>query len=321
LHRQREFPSAGNGGGAFICSDPSQSEFLDLYEARRGSTGSPQGTITYSPLVIPSSSAPVEEQIQTAFNKLSLSPPVYNLVLQTYQLVRAATVLPLPAGQDLAWPADEGNQYIEAGCAAKGIMVFHDASNSMDQDTVSLLSLPNTEQAAAWVHETMYKFFRGTQNDTDSVRTRQIVGHLFANETSDQFLNALNGLNLYMGANYSGFQPDGLYITDSIYGNQWNLSISYKISLSTGQDLQCQSPEIDGTIDNVELPSALFSQNKFKLMFGGILNQIPMSPACKWNLVLTDMYGHSVTGVYDQTISYDMDFYSNQKISSPGNLQ
>jgi hypothetical protein len=310
---------SGHGGGAFICQDSSQSEFLDIYEARRGAFGTPAGTIQASPLSIQDSADPVETQIQSAFARLKLSPPVYNLVLQTYQQVRMAKIIPLPPGEELAWPSDEKNRYIKAGCEAVGIMVFYDAENAMDQDTASLQSMPNTEQAAAWVHETLYKFFRATQNDTDSVRTRQVVGHLFSNESSDQVLSALNGLNLYMGATYTGFQPDGLYITDSVYDSQWGLSISYKITSTGGQ---CPSiSEIDGTISNPELPSVLFGQNKFHLMLTGVLNQIPMTPACRWNVVLTDIYGHSVTGIYDQTVDYAMDFYSNQRISSPGNLQ
>ncbi len=166
----------GHGGGGFICPNASDSEFLDLYEARENG------------LNIPLSSEPVESQIQKALIKLKLAGID---IFKTYSSVKSAKIIPLPPNKELAWPSDALNKYAKAGCSAKGIMLYHDKKNkkdvdSIDQDTASLNSLPNTDQAAAWVHETVYKFLRSKFADKDSVRARTLVGHLFSNEDSMQ---------------------------------------------------------------------------------------------------------------------------------------
>src|SRR4051812_32385248 len=94
---------AGNGGGAFICPDPSQSEFLDLYEAREGG------------LLISPSSESLEDQIRSALSKLRLADKTFKDIFKTYEAVRAARIIPLPENKELAWPSDALNKYAKAG--------------------------------------------------------------------------------------------------------------------------------------------------------------------------------------------------------------
>ena len=70
---------AGNGGGAFICTDPTQSEFLDLAEART--------SLGLTPVT---SSAPVEDQIQAALKRLNPRSMLYGIIQNIYAQVRAA---------------------------------------------------------------------------------------------------------------------------------------------------------------------------------------------------------------------------------------
>jgi len=182
------------GGGAFICPDKSQSEFLDLFEAQI------PGLLTDSGLTIPSSDAPVDDQIKAAFDKLIPGSALYQVVMATYDKVKAAPVKVLPPHTGIAWPSDAHNEYQEEGCAPLGIIKFHDAYTDesgvqhkdwIAEDRTNLLAMPNQQQAAAMVHETIYKFLRENYGDSDSVRARAIVGHLFANETQPELTAAL----------------------------------------------------------------------------------------------------------------------------------
>ncbi len=178
---------AGHGGGAFICDDPTRSEFLDLYEARE------------SGLNILQSISSVEVQIQKALTKLKSVSKQFKDIDKTYAEVRAARRVPVPTGLDLAWPSDALNKYAKGGCKAKAIMIFHDKKNKHDVDTidfdsVSLKALPDVEQAAAWLHETIYKFLRKHNSERNSIRTRIIVGLLLSDISENQIASELNRL-------------------------------------------------------------------------------------------------------------------------------
>jgi hypothetical protein len=175
----------GGGGGAYICPDPTQSEFLDLYEARRDG------------FVILSKSTPVDEQIQDILSRLNPCGPALRLAM-IYELgrVQTASVRSRPSDQDIAWPSDEENKYGKKGCAGKGLIVFYDDTNSKDEDQQSLESMPNTEQAAAWVHEAVYKYLRDTQGDTDATRARKVVKQLFSEQSDSDRKSAISDLNI-----------------------------------------------------------------------------------------------------------------------------
>jgi len=182
------------GGGAFICPDKSQSQFLDLFEAQI------PGVVTTAGLSVPPSNAPVEQQVQAAFDRLGLGSPLRTLLMSVYADVKSAREQDMPAGDGIAWPADAHNEYQKNGCAPQGIILFHDDYGNAqlsDQDWISvdraaLLSLPNQQQAATWVHETVYKFFRAAQSDKDSIRSRAIVGLLFSNESQSDMIRDIN---------------------------------------------------------------------------------------------------------------------------------
>jgi hypothetical protein len=188
---------AGNGGGAFVCQDPSESEFLDLYEAREAG---------YK--IIPSTDS-VDDQIKAALSKLAAAR--FKKIFDLYEQVRAANIIPPPKGQELAWPSDALNTYAKESCPGKGIMLYHDSVNkhlpdTIEQDTPTLNSLPATQQAAAWVHETVYKYMRKHYGNTDSVKSQIWTGFAFSNETEDQALAAVVAVagNSPIGACWSG---------------------------------------------------------------------------------------------------------------------
>jgi hypothetical protein len=207
----------GHGGGAFICPDPSQSEFYDLWEAENPQFNKAD---TLPALNIARSNDPVETQVQNAFNRFKVSPFIYNAILSVYADVKNAKRIPLPAGVDLSWPVDENNQYIKSGCSAKAVILYHDdadtddtlpfdayglrhGNDSMDFDSNALSSLPPTDQAAAWVHETIYRFARETLFSKDSVSAQLAVGLLFSNQQDSYVIDQIHHLlHLNFSNNY-----------------------------------------------------------------------------------------------------------------------
>lgn len=175
----------GNGGGAFICPDSTQSLVLDLFEA-----GVPR-LVTKDGLTIPSSDAPVEDQIQNAFKRLGTDTWVYSEVSGLYALIKQVVQqVPVPRGS-IAWPADAVNPLIKPGCTPTGVILYRDSVSGalgievggdyMYVDRESLSALPNQQQAALWVHETVYKYLRAKIGAEDSTLARRIVARLFSN--------------------------------------------------------------------------------------------------------------------------------------------
>lgn len=276
---------AGNGGGAFICPDPTKSEFLDLFEAGQPS---PEGL----GLTIPLSNDPIETQIQGAFKRLNPATALYRRVEATYAQVKAARQIPVPAGFELAWPSDEHNKYAPAGCYQKGIMLFHDSDNSVDIDTTSLSDLPPTQQAAAWVHETIYKFFRETQNAQNSITARKVVGFLFSDLTDDQVASALESYGLRPRTGASHVSDDqtfkGVLAYYVSYAGEPTPPIQYQITFeqNSSRDRRCKTPEqlhvitsgsLQSEIDP-ETRSAVYSPEAIK-NYSKLFNQ---GPALFW---------------------------------------
>jgi hypothetical protein len=226
---------------------------LDLFEAQLKGPGD-------LGLTILTSHDDVETQIQNIFKRLNPKSNLYTRIIETYKKVRQATPIPVPAGLDLAWPSDEKNKYAPSGCAAKGIILYHDATQSNEPDTKdidinSLQGLPNTQQAAAWVHETVYKFLRETQHAGDSVRARQIVGYLFS-DLDDENLNTeleQYGLRPKTGASHlerinvtlnDGSSHSMVVYYESYVSSDRVNSIKYKVSFDQdpSRDPKCKLP-------------------------------------------------------------------------------
>ncbi len=244
---------SAHGGGAFICPDPTQSEFLDLFEAHLSKKSKGLG------LQISLSDDPVEIQIQKAFNRLRVGSPLYNGVLATYAEVRSAKVNPTDSGATINWPEDEKNHLSKTGCAPIGVILYSDENNSILQDLEHLpligeqnpspTALPNTQQAAAWVHETIYKFLRKTQYEKDSIRARKITGHLFSTESEGELnaaLIAIAGLNIwatnrmYLGA--PDFGPHNLVFSAAYPGEPVRFWVDFQPSPKS--DPRCHAPKI-----------------------------------------------------------------------------
>lgn len=66
----------------------------------------------------------------------------------------------------------------------------------MFKDEQNINVLPNQQQAALWVHETVYKYLREVNHDPDSIRARKVVGYLFSDLSRKSIGDGLKSLGL-----------------------------------------------------------------------------------------------------------------------------
>jgi len=169
--------SSGGGGGAFVCRDHTtgeikNSELLDLWEGRNI-----QGW------AIPASADPVDAQIAAALSKLkSIDELLYQKTLSELNHIQT-TVNYLPDDAALPPPADANLKYAKKDCPLEGMM-YYDGNFDRLQIDKSVFShlLDNTNVAAAWVHETIYKILRDVSGQTDSTKARLLTACLFSTD-------------------------------------------------------------------------------------------------------------------------------------------
>lgn len=165
------------GGGAFVCRDGAgqivDAELLDLWESRERRRWD-----------IPYTNEDVALQIETAVSKLkSVDIQFYERVVADLRYVQA-NVEWLPATQDINPPADAMAGYVKPGCPLEGMMLFDGETQrlSIKRERFSKL-LNNTNIAAAWVHEAVYKTLREagiSYQQADSRNARKLTSCLFA---------------------------------------------------------------------------------------------------------------------------------------------
>jgi hypothetical protein len=145
---------------------------LDLWEARE--------IIGWT---IPVSVDPVDTQIAAALLKLQpIDDGFYQQLVSEVAAIRAGAKY-LPAAVTIKPPSDALNQYGKTGCTLEGMMLYDGVFNRLmiDSDIFSHL-LDNTNIAAAWVHEAIYKVFRDLSGHVDSRQARKLTACLFASD-------------------------------------------------------------------------------------------------------------------------------------------
>ncbi len=180
----------GNGGGAYICPNPKESELLDLFEAQ---LEPPYNQVAKK---IAQSNEPVEIQINRALKRVVLLLPQYKTqLLAVAAQIRKPNVkggsYAIPTNSKLPFPTDTNHALEKDGCTPRGIGLYDDEKDFLSYDAKLLAGLSNTDQAAFWVHETVYKVLRGIKSNLpnekvvpvaqDSRAARQFVGYAFSN--------------------------------------------------------------------------------------------------------------------------------------------
>lgn len=172
-------PSTGGGGSAFVCRSPAgeiqKTVFLDLWEAQQ----------VYGWPVLKNNQQTARAQIRSALLKLKTIDPV--LARETANIVERIqdTAVFLGANVDFAIPEDAKAKYFDPNCQLSGMLYFDDQFNKLFISNPIFEKLESqTEVAAAWIHEAIYKILRSKLAQTTSMSTRVLVGCLFSTSSS-----------------------------------------------------------------------------------------------------------------------------------------
>ncbi|MBL7670234.1 MAG: hypothetical protein JNM39_07085 [Bdellovibrionaceae bacterium] len=162
------------GGGAFVCTNSDgtilSSELIDLWEG-----------IHIKKRNIPYTDEPVDQQIYRAISKLeSLDWRFFHSVVKNLYYIRSH-VAQMGADIDIAPPLDAQNTYQKPNCPPRGMMLFDGETEHLSvKPEIFEKLLNNTNVAAAWVHEAIYKSLRDNDRHENSIKARNLTSCLFA---------------------------------------------------------------------------------------------------------------------------------------------
>jgi hypothetical protein len=183
--------AVSGGGGAFVCRDNNtrnitQAMLVDLWESQNTPFAWPGGGFhgdqTIS--IFKNNDISVTDQITKALQNLKL----FNSDLEgavNKELTQIRLVMnPLPKGISLTIPNDLQVDYFPEGCAPEGMLRYNGYSKKLDVKTDIFEKLEsNTDVAAAYIHEAIYKVFRdGFDEAQNSIMARRLVACLFSEE-------------------------------------------------------------------------------------------------------------------------------------------
>lgn len=162
------------GGGAFVCRNADgsvrDSELLDLWEAN---------VVRKWP--ISRSNESVDAQIEKALTRLASIDPTFATYISAEVREIQASYEVLPSNIAVAPPTDALNGYMKPGCPLEGMMYFDGDLNRMRlSGNIFDNLLSNTDKAASFLHEAIYKHYRDSFMDSDSRHSRKLVGCLFS---------------------------------------------------------------------------------------------------------------------------------------------
>lgn len=166
---------SGGGGGGFVCRDGenvTKTVLLDFWEARK-TMG----------LTIVDDATPIATQFKKANERLAkIDSALAADVAKSYAYIKTHTVM---GGDEVTIPPpkDAKVEIFDKNCPLEGMMYFDDRrKNLVIKKNVFEMLGSNTETAAAYFHEALYKTMRDNhlEGGSDSVLTRIMVGCLFA---------------------------------------------------------------------------------------------------------------------------------------------
>jgi hypothetical protein len=168
----------GNGGGVHYCANQKSLELYDVYEA--------QARFGYA---IKESSLAVDVQVRNAVEKIKKNNPYIGKLVQEkvsylkngHMIVRAKVKL-TPIG-------DANILIVDEGCSYKQLANWDEVSGNLIVNKDFYDRMSNTNQAALYIHETLYKVGRDLNlitKEADGTSTsdeiRRMVGEIFSSE-------------------------------------------------------------------------------------------------------------------------------------------
>jgi len=170
----------GGGGGAFACPS-GYAYLLDLVE------GTVPYFVTDKGLNIVRSTTPVEAQITNALAKLYVFGKKFgDLVTDSYRVAKLYK-MQVPANMSISPPQDAFNDMVLKGCTLVGVAKYNDSIYKLWMDDTVIKTMPPTDQAALWIHESVYKVLRAQLGMTNSTLARKVTAAIFSDEPSANY--------------------------------------------------------------------------------------------------------------------------------------
>ncbi len=169
---------SSGGGGAAVCRDNNKkivsAQLLDLYE----------GVVRFN-YNIPQINQSAKDQILNALSKIN-DPLLKQLIKQTIvQIIDSVTFLPLGVG--MAPTTDLGEEYavvVPEGCAIEPIG-FYESDGTLKISRSVYNALSETNRAAFFMHESIYKIARDLSYKKDSSESRKTVAAVFSTSSTE----------------------------------------------------------------------------------------------------------------------------------------
>jgi len=184
--------TSSSGGGAFVCLNSEgqieKSLLLDLWE--NDHKNFPTEYFPKRGLTIIYSDDPVEAQIAQAIDKLATVDGTFaSLVSQKVKLIQDPShQWDVPEHIDIPAPTDAQNDYQPTDCPLRGMFLYHDDNERLGikRDVFGALA-GNTQIAASWLHEAIYKVYREhAVYLKNSWPVRRLNACLFSQETFNE---------------------------------------------------------------------------------------------------------------------------------------
>ncbi len=175
----------GGGGGAYVCRNADGSirsaRMADLWEAENTPFHWPHKKgklkISYSNAIS------AESQFAKMIERISRFDPILGARVRSERDRMFAEKNSLPDSVSIALPEDLKVGYFPTGCPPEGVMFYNSFSEQLDvrEDLFSALAT-QTDIAAAWAHEAIYKLLREWRFAEDSKMARRLVACLLSGE-------------------------------------------------------------------------------------------------------------------------------------------
>ncbi len=173
--------SKGGGGGATVVCKNSDGtiktvKLLDLYQIEMNSRTVPRSQLNW----------------KKQLNSILLKKKDQFVANDIFEVLEKVKVKMLPLNITLRQPYDLGNDsvLIEDGCTIEWVAFYKDGDDSLQIVAKYFNLMGPTDKAALFLHEAIYKMFR-KREDTNSSRTREVVGEIFARDTDHSRLDKL----------------------------------------------------------------------------------------------------------------------------------
>jgi len=184
----------GGGGGAYVCrnynGEIEKSFLVDLWESENTPFKWPNLNTTKISIEYNNHES-VNEQIEKGLYRLNNFDTELAKMVKNEIYPIKDNLMYLPDNISITTPSDLLANYYPTGCKPEGMMFYENSFHQLYVNkNIFNKFQTNTDVAAAFMHEAIYKVFRESKyNHKDSKATRRLVACLFSSECSSSVSN------------------------------------------------------------------------------------------------------------------------------------